>query len=341
MEEGIDRLVAQLDEEGLLDESVPICIDGSIRNWHKHPNGADQRPDGVYREEYFETDYGWKDISANAIINGRSVVLANVSMVPGDKTFKAVKYLINRCRDLVDIECVYADAAFATTQITRYINHIGEDYVIKKPHTSAVQDELEEFTGRADWTEYTMRTGTGAQRGIRESSTTLFGVEKRGQIGVKRGETMHDEHSQSGLDDFDVQSEGQTTLEDHKPAEDIEYAAFITNKEIESVGIDPDENPVAHSPENTVWGVAEGYRQRWSIETAFRQVKYQFLARTTSRDLGVRRFYWMLAMMLYDSWAVMNLLVQEWSDDYREDRPPVRAKVFLEALARRDQPPPD
>jgi len=338
LEDGVDRLVDQLEDAGALDEPVPVNIDGSIRNYHSHPEGADKSPVGVYQESHFDTNYGWKDISATAIINGRSFVLANVSMVPGDRTFQAVKYLIDRAKELVDVECFYADAAFGTVKLCRYLKHVNEEFVIKKSHSDPVTDWLDDVSGKAGYTDYTMRTATSKAGGIREVDVTMFAVEKRGQIGVKKGETRSEEHDQSGLDDFDLTRPGQRKLDDYE--EDVELVAFITNKEIDSIGIDPEKNPVAHDPEGTVWGCAQGYRRRWAIETAFRQVKHQFTATTTSRDLGVRRFFWALGMLLFNAWAVMNLLVQEWVPDAPDDRPPVRAQVFLEVLAKR-RPPPD
>jgi len=335
-EEGIERFVEELQAEDVIDGEVPVCIDGAIRSWHKHPEGADDRPEGVYQEAYFETNYGWKDLSANAIIDGRSVVLANVSMVPGDKFFKAIKYLIDRVTDLVDVEAFYADAEFANTDVCRYIHHIGEYYVFRKPHRSRVKNHFEQFTGRADWTDdFEMRS---PRKGLTHN-TTLFAVEKRGQIGVKKGETRHEDHKQAGFDDFDFDTddaEGQLTFDDlaDEEDEDTEYVAFVTNKDIDREGIDPKANPIGHNNETTVWGHAERYRKRWSIETTFRQVKYQFLAGTRSRDLGTRRFVWMLALLLYNGWAAINLFVQEWVPQVLDEDgdPPVRGKVYLEEI---------
>lgn len=339
-EEGIERLVEELKEEDIIDGPVPVCIDGCIRSWHKHPDGADKKPDGVYQEEYFETNYGWKDITANAIIDGRSVVLANVSKVPGDKTFKVLKYLVDRVTDLVDVEAFYADSAFPAVKLCRYIDTIGEHYVFKKSHNSKVKGCFEDFTGKADYCDYTMRTGTNKPGGIREHDTTLIAVEKRGKIDVKKGETRHEDHKQAGFEDFDInEPEGQLTFDDIAPDDDVEYVAFVTNKPINSTGIDPQLNPKAHDNEKTVWGQAERYRRRWSIETTFRQIKYQFMADTRSRDLGTRRFFWMVSIILYNGWAVTNLLVQEWASqtfDDDETDPPVRGKVFLEEVANFD-----
>ncbi|MFC6720963.1 transposase [Natrialbaceae archaeon GCM10025810] len=333
-EEGIGRFVEELKDEGVIDGEVPVCIDGSVRDYHKHPDGADDRPEGVYRESYLPTNYGWKDLTATAIIDGRAVVLANVSMVPGDKTPKAVRYLIDRSLDLVDVEGFYADSAFASVANCRYIDHVGEDYVFKMRHTSGVKDELDGFTGKAAYTEYELEEG----KSTRVHSTTLFAVEKRGKIDVKRGETRHDEHSQAGFEDFGFnEPEGQLTFADLAPDDDVEYVAFLTNKEINSQGIDPAMKPVAHDNERTVWGQAERYRRRWSIETAFRQIKYQFIPQTRSRDLGTRRFVWMMGILLLNAWAALNIFVRRWaSQTFDEDDtdPPVPGKEMLDELAK-------
>lgn len=332
-EEAIDRLVSTLKDEGVIDGPVPVCIDGSVREWHKHPDGADTSPIGVYQETRFSTNYAYKDMSATAVIGDRTIVLGNVSRVPGDKFFKAVKYLVDRARDLVDVELFLADAEFANTDVCRYIETVGEDYIMKKPHRGRVKDFLGEASGNADYTEFEMRS---PRKGI-QHNTTLFAVEKRGKIGTKKGVKRSETTDQTSLGDYGSLS-GQTSFDDYSGDEEIERVAFVTNREIDGVGIDPKKNPVAHDPDGTVWGCAAEYRRRWAIETAFRQVKYQFLGKTTSRDLGVRRFFWSLALILYNSWAVMNLLVQEWVPHVEGDRPPVRAKVFLEVLAR-DTPP--
>ena len=50
---------------------------------------------------------------------------------------------------------------------------------------------------------------------------------------------------------------------------------------------------------------SELYRCRWRIETNNRELK-RFLARTTSRDMKLRRIYYSLAALLYNLWIVMR-----------------------------------
>ncbi|MFB6179572.1 MAG: transposase [Halorientalis sp.] len=44
-------------------------------------------------------------------------------------------------------------------------------------------------------------------------------------------------------------------------------------------------------------GLGRLYRDRWGVETAFRDKKGTFAAKTRSRDLGYRRFLWMILIL--------------------------------------------
>jgi hypothetical protein len=51
--------------------------------------------------------------------------------------------------------------------------------------------------------------------------------------------------------------------------------------------------------------VRELYSSRWRIETANRELKH-FLARTTTRNMGIRRTYYWLAVLLYNLWIALR-----------------------------------
>ncbi len=259
-EESIEKTVQTLKEEGVIDGPVPIAIDGTVRDYNRHGSTESDTPPGVHYRKDFDTYYGWEDLTATAQINDRTVVLANINYLPKDDLFPHVKYLIDRCCDLVDVDCFYADSEFANTDIMRYIDHVGEDYVFKAREHKTVVRLLGEMSGDADWHEgYTMASGA---KDI-QVTTTLFAIESD-----YRSETdeQPEESGQTELDDY-APSEGQSTLDEAE--EEKDYEAFFTNRSIKSDGIRPSENPVAHDTRETVWGLARSYRRRWSIETGF------------------------------------------------------------------------
>lgn len=75
------------------------------------------------------------------------------------------------------------------------------------------------------------------------------------------------------------------------------------------------------------------YSRRWGIENSYKTIK-DFLAWTTSKDYTVRLFYFGFAVLLYNMWLLVDLLVQLSLDIEHRYKPRVTAKRFLN-LARK------
>ncbi|XGI84400.1 transposase [Halorutilales archaeon Cl-col2-1] len=73
------------------------------------------------------------------------------------------------------------------------------------------------------------------------------------------------------------------------------------------------------------------YGYRWEIESGYRSIK-RFMAATTSKDFGLRFFYFAFACLLYSIWRAVDLLVQvELTGEY-EHSPMVTADNTLTLL---------
>jgi len=73
------------------------------------------------------------------------------------------------------------------------------------------------------------------------------------------------------------------------------------------------------------------YGYRWKIESGYRSIK-RFMAATTSRDFGLRFFYFGFACLLSSIWRAVDLLVQvELTGEY-EHPPMVMADNTLRLL---------
>jgi len=324
-ESGIEQQVEMLQERGMLDRPVDICIDGTAREYHNRNDTDVEEPDGVlHRYRKYETGYAWEDITITAIYRGRAIVLANISKVKSDERFQCVRYLLDRAHDLVNVRNVYADSEFGTQQICSYINHIGCDYVIKKRKTSTVKDFLDEADGRVDWTDYQVEGGDHTTH-----KTTLVALEKVSKSVTKNGEKRREkEKSDDGTVQTTLSGTESREEEEENDDEEIEQAAFITSMQIEAKGLDP--NSVGpRRLEATAFGVGQLYRKRWSIETAFRDIKQNFKAKPRSRCLGVRRFFFMLCLLLYNCWVLLNLIVADEVEHRDNDEILWRKKTFV------------
>ena len=56
-------------------------------------------------------------------------------------------------------------------------------------------------------------------------------------------------------------------------------------------------------------GLLTEYRYRWEIERGYRLIK-RFIAATTSKDFGLRFFYFVFACLLYLIWRAVDLFVR-------------------------------
>jgi len=50
--------------------------------------------------------------------------------------------------------------------------------------------------------------------------------------------------------------------------------------------------------------VCRRYSRRWQIENEYKSIKYDFLAKTSSKDYRVRLFYFVFAVLLYNIWRL-------------------------------------
>ena len=78
------------------------------------------------------------------------------------------------------------------------------------------------------------------------------------------------------------------------------------------------------------------YARRWGIENSYKSMK-DFLAWTTSRNTAIRVFYFGFAVILYDMWLVVDLLVQISLDVEQRLKPRVPARTFLN-IVRKEMP---
>lgn len=80
----------------------------------------------------------------------------------------------------------------------------------------------------------------------------------------------------------------------------------------------------------------EWYSDRWGVENSYKSIK-DFLAWTTSKSTALRVFYFGFAIILYDMWLLVDLLIQVNLDLDRRLKPRVPARTFLN-IARKEVP---
>ena len=78
---------------------------------------------------------------------------------------------------------------------------------------------------------------------------------------------------------------------------------------------------------------AKVYARRWAIETNYRVIKHDFLAKTTSRKFSVRVFYWLFAVMLYNAWVLLDVFLRaDYPERVPDDRAVMPARSFVKVF---------
>lgn len=75
------------------------------------------------------------------------------------------------------------------------------------------------------------------------------------------------------------------------------------------------------------------YRSRWQIESEYKSIKHEFLAKTSSRDYRARLFYFVFAALLHNIWWLTDLLLKANLDDEFERPPVITAGETTELVA--------
>jgi IS4 transposase len=135
------------------------------------------------------------------------------------------------------------------------------------------------------------------------------------EIEVKHGYTIYG-HVLGGRG----QRPAETNLVLHPSSkDDSKTVAFITNEDVDDeIRLDRVETK----------GLINRYSRRWGIENSYKTIK-DFLAWTTSKELSVRIFYFSFAVLLYNMWLLVDLVVQVSLDVKHRYKPRVTAKRFL------------
>ena len=81
-------------------------------------------------------------------------------------------------------------------------------------------------------------------------------------------------------------------------------------------------------PEQLTHYLFKFYKSRWGIETSYRQINNDFLARTTSTNYHIRLFYFLFSVCLYNLWVLVNLCVSLKIYGRLYEKPIITSKLF-------------
>lgn len=138
------------------------------------------------------------------------------------------------------------------------------------------------------------------------------------EVEVKRGHGMYSQDKGWGrttLVAVPADRHSESAGDEDSPEDTDETVVFITNKTLK---------------DRLVKSTVSRYRRRWGIENSYKTIK-EFLARTTSKTYVVRLFYFAFAVLLYNCWLLVDMLVRDVTGVIPYE-PKVTAKRVLAAM---------
>ena len=123
------------------------------------------------------------------------------------------------------------------------------------------------------------------------------------------------------IENFEIGKDGEKAIVNLILVDDEEgiKRAFITN---------------FHVPEQLTHYLYSWYSKQWGIETSYRSLDHDFKARTTSKSFGIRLFYFLFSVCLYNLWIPVNICVSLKVLGRISEKPLISCKLFAVILYR-------
>lgn len=298
---------------GMFQRPVHIHIDGTVIPYYKRGQGDHEFPEGVTGNAKARgTYYGYKHVTVSAHDNRRSICLASFDVTDREQSERAVKYLIRKAEERVNIKSLSMDSEFAIVSLIGWLDARNIETTVQLPRRGdQLKRKLVEMTGHFEQSEYAF------------GKSNYYDPTTKGTIIVER--------------DYDVnEPDGPEPGGGHESGNLAMYGGGL-----EHGGFDLDDIDKRWwkrwRPYFTTADVDEGdeeahvrqYKQRWAIETKYRVVKDEFLGRTTAHDYTSRVYFWLFAVMMYNAWVLLDVFMRaDYPDLVPEDRPAMPARTF-------------
>lgn len=310
-----DRQIRAAKGAGMFSRPVDVYIDTTVIPFYIDRSAG--VPEGVRGgESKAGTNYGYHWTTISAHDNGRSILLACTPSFVGDSTKENVEYLVEEASKHVNISGVYMDSAFRGAELLQWLDGEGHDFMVQFPRKGRrLKLALARMTGKFDTHEgYVIQS---ADKQTRLDDLTVVAEPDYNNVDGDFDFATNTTDGQHSLDMFNAGLDWNAVdLDDIDDRHWKGRRAYLTNADLGEGGAE---------------GAIRRYKKRWTIETKYRVIKHEFLAKTTSRDYSVRTFFWHFACMLYNAWVLLDVFLRA---DYPELAPPDRPVMPARSFAK-------
>lgn len=326
-----EDLIDTVYPDSLRSRELPLAIDETnIPTWA----GEQSDLDGVTgTQKLSNTHYAYRITTAQAVSDGMAFQVAHTLQQQSGGGHERLESLLQTVEDRgFNVGIILADSEFATGRVVNMLKGRDVDFVIAYPkhYVKGITDDWEAEGKRFGvQTDYTMSESKSFPV---KATVNLFGAYQS-----KLSARNDDDEAQQTLSQwFDVEPEyvtgdqDQTTIaafedfveEDIFEADNkMRWFTFITNLDVGERGAK---------------SLRSYYHYRWAIESAYKDIKGNFLPGTRSTDLGIRTYLYLFGIYAYNAWVAANTKARrQHLQDSPRKRPPIRASRFMNLAQQR------
>lgn len=246
--------------------------------------------------------------------HNKDVVVAQAAYTPEMKPLDLVKELVEQAEEHCNLDTLTLDSAFSGTDVISYLNEKGIDFITRlKGHGADLKGILAQMTGLHDDFENFIKESSDSS--IFESVRVVSQPDWK--HATKEALNRSVDTQQSSLENFDKMGDARIPDPNDLPA------LLWKSRRPYATNID----------DRTAEEVIRRYKYRWRVENSYADKKSKLLAKTQSREHGIRVFLFWLTALLYNGWMLIRAFIRlDFPNHAPQDRPPITARQYMKSI---------
>ena len=321
--EAIGRIIDEVQQKTDLTRPVTVAIDTTENS----PFTGDRtgHEDEIIGTKQPGEDYAYQWATIQVVDSEIPLILDALPIVRGNSRAEIVADLLDSAQEFVSIELVLMDREFDGSEVKAVCEERGVHYLTPKRKYRTERETIEQMKQDGETVRIVPEfTQAGSNRlklflpwSAESKATDETDVEKparpnhRQEMANDLGINMADlDGNASPLGQFLRGIRGEEEIDTKDEIGDgAGFTVFQTNHP-DLTDLTTDDDPTRGIERiHMTTRFVRWYHRRQEIEVGYKKVK-QFMAKTTSKQFGLRFFYFAFACLLYSIWRLVDLLVQ-------------------------------
>ncbi len=321
--QAIGRIIDEAQRRAELTRPVTVAIDTT----EDRPFTGDRtgHEDEIIGTKQPGEDYAYQWATIQVADSEVPLILDALPIVRGNSRAEIVADLLDSAREFVSVELVLMDREFDGSEVKAVCEEREVHYLTPKRKYRTERETIEQMKRDGETVRIVPESTQAGSNRLKLFLPSSAESKVADDIDVEK--PAHPNHRQEmanelGIDTADLDGKASPLgqfLSEIRDEEEIDskdeigdgagFTVFQTNHP-DLADLTTDDDPTREIERiHMITRFVRWYRRRQEIEVGYKKVK-QFMAKTTSKQFGLRFFYFAFACLLYSIWRLVDLLVR-------------------------------